>query len=31
VIANPRVMDSGDTLFPSDVRGQTFRIIEDNS
>ena len=29
VIANPRVMDSGDALFPG-VRGQTFRIIEDN-
>ena len=28
VIANPRVMDSGDALFPG-VRGQTFRIVED--
>jgi hypothetical protein len=28
VIANPRVMDSGDALFPGVVRWQTFRIIE---
>jgi hypothetical protein len=30
VIANPRVADCGDALFPG-VRGQTFRIIEDDS
>jgi hypothetical protein len=30
VIANPRVMDSGDALFPG-VRGQTFRIIPEQS
>jgi hypothetical protein len=30
VIANTRVADCGDALFPG-VRGQTFRIIEDNS
>jgi hypothetical protein len=30
VIANPRVMDSGDALFPG-VRGQTFRFVEEQS
>jgi hypothetical protein len=29
VIANPRVMDGGDSLFPG-VRGQSFRFVEDN-
>ena len=30
VISDPRVMDSGDALFPG-VRGQTFRIVPEQS